>query len=113
MNQFRWRGVLVLPALLVLCPAAWAQQNTAHIGYVYPAGGRQGSTFSVVVGGQFLQGVSSVHFSGTGVRAAVTEYIKPMSPKEALELRDQLKALLDKKLGITPQQSLTSSSLKP
>ena len=37
-------------------PHASAQpQNAPHIGYVYPAGGRQGDTFQVTVGGQYLE----------------------------------------------------------
>ena len=45
MNLFRSRGVLVIAALLAIGPATLAQQKTSglHIGYVYPAGGRQGT----------------------------------------------------------------------
>ena len=77
-------------------PAAQAQRNP-HAGYVYPAGGRQGDTFQVTVGGQFLDGVSEVHVSGVGVKATVVEYIKPMPPQQATQLRDKLKELQDKK----------------
>ena len=40
-------------------PFRLAQQQAPHIGYVYPAGGRQGTTFQVTVGGQFLDGVTA------------------------------------------------------
>src|ERR1035438_3927613 len=36
-----------------------AQQQIPHAGYAYPAGGRQGITFEITVGGQFLDGVKS------------------------------------------------------
>jgi hypothetical protein len=34
-------------------------QNSPRIGYVYPAGGRQGDTFQVKIGGRYLDGVSA------------------------------------------------------
>ena len=46
-----------------------AALQAARIGYVYPAGGRQGATFQVAVGGQFLDGVTNAYVSGAGVRA--------------------------------------------
>jgi hypothetical protein len=84
--------------LLALLPASAirAQQNTPHIGYVYPAGGRQGTTFQVTVGGQFLVAVSNAYISGAGIQAAVVEYNRPMNQKEFNDLRDQLKKLQDK-----------------
>jgi hypothetical protein len=72
-------------------------QNTPHVGYAYPAGGRQGSTFHVVVGGQFLDGVTSAHVSGSGVQAAVVEFNKPMPQGEFNRLRDKLRELQDKR----------------
>jgi len=53
LSAFGFRVSVLLPAwvcLLMLVPAVQAQ-NAPHIGYVYPAGGRQGTTFQVVVGG--------------------------------------------------------------
>jgi hypothetical protein len=73
-----------------------AQQNTPHAGYVYPAGGRQGTTFDVIVGGQFLNGVNGVLVTGGGVHASVAEYIKPIQPGQANTLRDRMKVLTDK-----------------
>ena len=52
-----------------------------HIGYVYPAGGRQGTTFQVTVGGQHLAGVSRAFVSGGGVQATVVEYVKPTTQR--------------------------------
>lgn len=73
------RHVLTLAALLVFVPGIQAQQpNAPHIGYVYPAGGRQGTTFNVKVGGQFLDGVSDVYVSGEGVQTKVLDHVKPM-----------------------------------
>jgi hypothetical protein len=72
-------------------------QNLPHLGYVYPAGGRQGATFQVVMGGQFLANATNAHFSGAGIRAKVIEYNRPLNQKEFNDLRDRLKALQDKR----------------
>src|ERR1035437_8884361 len=45
------------------------QQQMPHPGYVSPAGGRQGTTFEITVGGQFLDGAKSALVSGAGVEA--------------------------------------------
>jgi hypothetical protein len=92
------------PALLsfaLACPVL-AQQNAPHIGYVYPAGGRQGASFQVTVGGQFLDGVNNVYLSGAGVQAGVLQYVKPLTQAQINKLRDQLKELTDKRAAGTP-----------
>jgi hypothetical protein len=78
--------------------AAFAQTQpiTPHVGYVYPAGGRQGATFEVTLGGQFLDGVNSVRISGVGVRASVVAHVKPPTPVQINQLRRKLKDLTDK-----------------
>ena len=48
-----------------------AQQTPPKIGYVYPAGGRQGTTFEALLCGRQLYGPREVLVSGTGVRARV------------------------------------------
>lgn len=89
--------IKLLPVLLCVLwgvDGAWAQQQRnrkdPHIGYVYPAGGKQGTLFEVTVGGQFLEGVGSVRIAGTGVQASVVKYTRPLSQKEFNELRDKL-----------------------
>ena len=81
------RSLVVLCLMLLTAP--WAAAQTArnpHIGYVYPAGGRQGKTFRTVVGGQYLTGVSGVDISGDGIRAVVVEYNKPLTQRQLNEL---------------------------
>ena len=74
--------------LMIVCAAglasAWGQ-NGPHIGYVYPAGGKQGTVFHVVVGGQLLRGAEDVYISGDGVKAAVVEYVRPLNDGEIYE----------------------------
>ncbi len=42
-----------------------------RIGYVYPAGGRAGSTFRVMLGGQYLHGLTGAALSGGGAEIRV------------------------------------------
>jgi hypothetical protein len=89
----------LIPVLLVLtpmiAPLAWAQQrqNTPHVGYVYPAGGQQGTTVQVTVGGQFLDNVSRIMVSGRGVESRVVAYNKPVTGQALTALRDTVQAL--------------------
>ena len=50
----------MLGIFLVVVPVVQAQQSAPHLGYVYPAGGRQGTTFQVKIGGRSLDGVTQV-----------------------------------------------------
>jgi len=74
-----------------------AQPLPPRIGYVYPAGGQQGSTFQVTVGGQNLDGASNAWFAGPGIQAAVIDFHKPMPQGQFNTLRDQLKELQQRK----------------
>lgn len=99
-------------ALLGMAAAAQAQ-NSPRIGYVYPAGGQRGTTFQVVVGGQYLDGAAGAWFSGKGVQAVVVGHTKPMSQREFSELRDKLKVLQDKKRAATnPGNPATGGSAR-
>src|SRR5208283_3965581 len=85
-----WRAILGLAGALAMASAAQAQPRP-YIGYVYPAGGQQGTTFQIRLGGQMLDGVRDVHVSGAGVRAKVVEYLRRMNNQELQILREQLK----------------------
>jgi len=76
-------------------------QQYPRIGYVFPAGGRQGTTFLVTVGGQFLGSwkgeyqidVSKAHFSGDGITAEVVKDVETMREQEANALRQKAQQL--------------------
>src|ERR1019366_4147246 len=89
---------LCFESVFTLLPplSALAQQQMPHAGYVYPAGGRQGTTFEITVGGQFLDGAKSALVSGAGVEASVVGHFKPLPPAQATQLRDQAKELSEK-----------------
>ena len=84
-------AILVLTTLLVLAPAAYAQRP--YIGYTYPAGGQQGTTIQVKLGGQNLDDVNGVLVSGPGVKAKVVEYLRRLNNQEQQLLGEQLKEL--------------------
>ena len=48
-------------------------QPRPYIGYVYPAGGQQGTTFQIRLGGQGWDDVSEVLVTGSGVTARITD----------------------------------------
>jgi hypothetical protein len=89
-----WCGLNVL---LALAATVSAQQAGPHIGYVYPAGGRQGSSFQIIVGGQGMDSVTNVYVSGSGIKATVIEYVKPITQGQFNTLRDRLKELMEQK----------------
>jgi hypothetical protein len=89
-----WR--LLALAILASTPA-FAQRPSPHIGYVYPAGGQQGTTFTISVGGQTLAGTTAAYFSGAGVQARVLDYDRPFTQKEINDLREKLQQLQDKR----------------
>jgi hypothetical protein len=85
-----------LAAFLATAGIVQAQPAAPHVAYVYPAGGRQGETFQATIGGQFLEGSSNVYISGSGVKIKAGEYTKPLTQKQAGELRDKIQVLLKK-----------------
>lgn len=96
MRLTRWPIIVGAGAALAFLPAARAQQFTPHIGYVYPAGGKQGASFEATVGGQFLDGVTNIFVTGSGVTATVVSYYKPMPVQEFTRLRQRAQDLMEK-----------------
>jgi hypothetical protein len=90
---------LLFPSCLWLALSALTlpAQNIPRIGYVFPAGGRQGATFQAVVGGQFLETATNVTVSGEGIHATVVDFNKPMPQGMFNNLRDKMRELQDKK----------------
>lgn len=95
--------------LLVVCslPAA-AAGKSAHIGYVFPAGGRQGSTVVVKIGGENVYGSKTALVSGSGVVAEVLDSRDPnegqMDPKKKNRKKNEaaLDEIISVKLTIAP-----------
>ena len=86
----------LLGAGLSLATVAHAQR-ALHIGYVYPAGGRQGTTFVVTLGGQSLEGVTNAFVSGAGITAQLLKYERQPTPKEQDEMVKALSQIREKR----------------
>jgi hypothetical protein len=104
----RWLPILSLAALLTATLPAHAQPR-AYIGFVYPAGGQQGTTCQVKLGGQNLEGTSEVLVTGTGVTGRVVECYRRLSNQETTLLNEQLKELKQAK----PAADAAMMSSKP
>ena len=83
---------LGLAGLLAMAPAALGQARP-YIGFAYPAGGQQGTTVQVRLGGQIVDDVDQVMITGTGVSARVVECRRRMNPQELQLLREQVRLL--------------------
>jgi hypothetical protein len=92
MNSVQLRAVLAIAVVLAMAAPANAQVRP-YIGYVYPAGGQQGKTFRVRLGGQNLDGAKDVVVTGKGVSGKVIQYLRKLGPQEMTLLREQLDAL--------------------
>lgn len=96
------RSALRVSAFCILLSALpGVSQNTPRIGYVFPAGGKQGGSFQVTIGGQFIENATNITFSGEGIQAAVVDFHKPMPQGMFNNLRDKMRELQDKKQAWT------------
>ena len=85
--------ILGLMGLVAMAPATQAQMRQMarpYIGFVYPAGGQQGTTFRVKLGGQAMEGLTAVIVSGSGVTARVVQYQRKLNPQDMQLLAQQL-----------------------
>lgn len=106
-----WLRRVVCAGFLFLCfvCAVSAQERRAHIGYVFPSGGRQGTTVEVLVGGQALgaggrrpDGKSNldVLVSGDGLSVKVAKVYPPFRQLD----RDQRMELIEKLWDLREKQ---------
>jgi hypothetical protein len=91
-QKVRWCASLGLAFWLAAIPSALAQVRP-YIGYVYPAGGQQGTTFEARLGGQGLDGVNGALITGSGVQAKIVEYYRRLNNQDIQLLNEQVKEL--------------------
>lgn len=85
---------VALSAALAFTSFARAQPaNAPHLAYAYPAGAARGTTVTLTLGGQYLADASTARFSGTGLTARLVGYERPLTQKEARDLREKLEQL--------------------
>jgi hypothetical protein len=102
------RRLAVFIAAALWAVSAWCQGSNRepHLGYLYPAGGQQGTTIRINIGGQNLRGTNGVYISGGGVRARVVEYMRPLNPKDLGEIAGYLRALVKQRLSGGPAPAI-------
>jgi len=109
MNSIQWSVFLGLAAVATLTASVRAQSRP-YVAYVYPAGGQQGTTFEVKVGGQNLAEDSDVLVSGQGVTAKVVQYCNPIGNRESAILSQQLRDLQKSKAKLTPKKNKAAAT---
>ena len=107
--------ILFSVLLFISSSVVIGQQRDPHIGYIYPAGGEQGTTVEVIIGGMNLLGVKDCSISGKGV---TVESIKNFRPFNHLgndakrELHPILKAVSEHKDPLKASKKNTEKLLK-
>jgi hypothetical protein len=97
MNCFRQKAILATAALLVATSSLRAQKTSPpHIGYVYPAGGEQNTSFEVIVGGQHLKETNEIYISGGGVNTEVVKHYRPLTQGEYNQLNMKIRDAREK-----------------
>ena len=87
--------MLGLSGLLLMASGALAQKTTpnVYIGYVYPAGGQQGKTFQIRVGGQRIEGAYGAIVSGEGIHVKLIECRGRIGNQQVRLLNEQAREL--------------------
>ncbi|MCX7826123.1 MAG: PPC domain-containing protein [Verrucomicrobiae bacterium] len=98
MSRLNWLPALMLALLVAAAPSLMGQGQ--YIGYVYPAGGQQGSTFPIRIGGQGLAYASDLVVSGEGVTARLVEYLRVLDNQELGLVNQQLSELRKKETTV-------------
>jgi len=98
MKNLRIIGLaLILSAFLT---PALAQQGVPRAAYVYPAGGKIGTTFEATIGGQFLNGARDAIVSGKGITVEVIGFEAPLPPQQMQAMRDEMQKLVASHGGV-------------
>ena len=111
----RGRSQSGLFLVLLLLPALVWAQRTPHIGYVYPAGGRQGTSFTVTLGGQLLEGATGADVTGTGVTARLLKHERQVTPSEQDALAKELSQIREKRergQALTPAEAARAEEIR-
>ncbi len=96
MIRFHRQALLVATVLCLAASEAYGQSKVPHVGYVYPTGGQRGTSFEVVVGGQYTKETEDVYLSGEGVEIEIVKHYRPLSQGQYSGLRRRLDEARDK-----------------
>lgn len=98
MSRFTRLPILGLAMFVAVASSAWAQNQ--YIGFVYPAGGQQGTTFPIRLGGQALLYASDLVVSGEGVSVRLVDYYRVLDNQELSVVAQQLRELKKKETTV-------------
>ena len=82
---------LLMSVLPAIAQKSFKGEKPAHVGYLYPAGGRQGTTVTVKIGGENVYGATAALISGTGVTAQVIDSKDPEAGVEFKKRKNKKK----------------------
>ena len=102
-------SVAILLGVAIAAPA----QVRPYIGYAYPAGGQQGTTVRIRVGGQGVNDVNGVLVTGCGVTAKVVECYRRLDNQEMDLLNEQLRELKRATSAVASASEKTAASSSP
>lgn len=105
---FRY-GIILVLAVSVFSPFMRAAEQP-HIGFVYPAGGKQGTIFDIMVGGKYLNETIAANITGDRVVVRVLE--DPDKDLDKKELEDEKSGKLLFRQPKVDKSILTTGSLK-
>ncbi len=105
-------GVATLAALVISAAIAHAQR-APRIGYIYPAGGQQGTTFEVAVGGQYLDDPLGAVVSGGGVEVEILEHDKPPPQQAINDIREKLREMQSKMRALRKGGEIAEAEVLP
>ena len=116
MDSLRIRTGLALLAAMAACACSLAQVSTTDplLGYVCPAGGQQGTTAQIMVGGTRISRATDAVVTGRGVEARVLAAFPPTRPPdndERAAIRAAVKAAMLQVQGGPPAELPTDDTL--
>jgi hypothetical protein len=103
---------------ILLAATAWGETASKgpHIGFLYPAGGQQGTVIHIAAGGQFLRGAAGVHITGEHVRGRIVQFMPPvgnLNKEQRDELNRRIREAWDNRLAeLKPTASAPTSPVK-
>lgn len=100
MKNVSWKFCVTVAWSALAVTLMRAQPVGPRIGFVFPAGGKQGTSITVSVGGQNLNGASAALVSGAGAQARVVAYERPLTQREINDLRDEAQRLHEKRAAV-------------
>ncbi|MFA6292871.1 MAG: hypothetical protein WC637_13870, partial [Victivallales bacterium] len=111
LREFKLKSFIpfVFATFAFFCSPA-AQNQTPHIGYLYPAGAQAGAKVTVIAGGMKFGGLKDAHVSGDGVTVKSVRFTRPF-PNLSNDLKNEIMPILEAmEKGEDPLAALKKSS---